>query len=98
MSKLRKFARGQTCTIQIHPYCLHDQPDTVVLAHLSTPEKGWAIKSPDWFGAHACANCHDIIDGRRNVDDVPKDEIQACMMRGLYRTQKRVIEKGVGFE
>jgi hypothetical protein len=93
-TKLTKFARGKTCTLEIHPYCLHEQTDTVILAHISSPKKGWAIKSPDWFGVHACVTCHDIIDGRMQVKDVPHAEIQACIMRGLYKTLKRVIDEG----
>lgn len=90
LSPLRKFAKGQECTVQIHPYCNGD-PDTTVLAHAPSPEKGWSIKSPDHWGAHSCSDCHDIVDGRRSVD-LPKSEILACLYRGIFRTQERLID------
>lgn len=92
-SKLTKAARGQECTVQIHPYC-NMNPETTVFAHAPSEDKGWAKKSPDWWGADCCSDCHDIIDGRRKVD-IPVGEIYNCFMRGVYRTIKRRIEKGL---
>lgn len=93
LSTLRKFAQGQECTIQIYPYCNGD-PATTVLAHAPSEEKGWAIKSPDHWGAHSCNVCHDIVDGRHSVD-LPQSEVLACLYRGVFRTQKRLIEDGL---
>lgn len=91
--KLRNSARGEDCTLMIFPYC-NQNPETTVLCHLPSETKGMAIKSEDWFGAYGCSTCHDIIDGRMKTD-LSKDEIQACMLRGLHRTLLRMIEKGL---
>lgn len=93
MSKLRESARGEECTLQIHPYC-NGNPETVVLCHLPSERKGMALKSPDHWGAYGCSACHDVIDGRRKTD-LPADELLRCMMRGLYRTWERMILKGL---
>ena len=93
MSKLRKAARGQECTIQLHPYC-NGNTETTVLAHAPSEDKGWAIKSADWWGADSCSDCHDIVDGRRKVD-IDRNEIYQCHIRGVHRTIKRRIEQGL---
>ena len=93
MSKIRRSARGQDCCVQIYPYCNHD-PSTTVLAHINSLDKGFAIKSPDWWAVYACSDCHDVIDGRQNTV-LKKDEVYAAVMRGIYRTQKRLIEQGL---
>ena len=93
MSKLTKAARGQECTIQIHPYC-NMNPETTVFCHAPCEDKGMSKKSPDFWGADGCSTCHDIVDGRMRVD-ISNDEIDACFNRGIYRTIKRRIEQGL---
>lgn len=93
MSKLTKAARGQTCTIQIYPYC-NGNPETTVFCHGPSSEKGWSRKSPDYWGADGCSACHDIVDGRVRVD-LSRDEIYRCFMRGIFRTLGRRIEQGL---
>ena len=93
MSKIRKSAKGEDCCLQIHPYC-NGNPETVVLCHINSEAKGWALKSPDWWAVYGCSSCHDIIDGRRSVD-LDRDEIMSCIMRGLFRTQSKLMEKGL---
>lgn len=89
-SKLTKAARGQECTIQLHPYC-NGNPETTVLAHIKSDRKGMGIKSPDFFGVFACSDCHDIIDMRRFVE-IENEEIQKCILRALFRTWSKLIE------
>lgn len=59
MSKLRDFARDQTCTLRIPNVCNGD-PATVVLAH--GRGAGMGTKVCDYIGAHACSDCHAYID------------------------------------
>lgn len=94
MSKLRKAAKGQECHLMIYPYC-NDNPETVVLCHLPSSDKGMSIKSPDWWAVFGCSACHDVIDGRRQARDITKAEMQGIMMRGLFRTLKAQIEAGL---
>ena len=96
MSNLRKSANGEECTLQIHPYC-NGNTETTVLCHLPCEDKGVALKGPDWWAVYACSSCHDIIDARnpQAARDLGWAEIERCIRRGLYRTQKRMIEKGV---
>ncbi len=92
-SKLTEAAKGQECTIQLFPYC-NFNPETTVFAHAPSEDKGMARKSPDWWGADSCSTCHDIVDGRKRTD-IPEHEIQACHIRGVFRTIKRRIEQGL---
>lgn len=94
-SKVRQSAEMEACCLQIHPYCNGD-PETTVLAHLPSQYHGMALKSPDWWAVYACSSCHDIIDSRnpQAINALGWDEIHQCVMRGLFRTQQRFIEKG----
>lgn len=92
-SKLTKAARGQDCTVQLYPYC-NSNPETTVLAHAPSEDKGMGIKSPDWWGADCCYDCHMILDGHRKVDDISQEEIFFRHMVGVYRTIKRRIAQG----
>jgi hypothetical protein len=90
--KLRDSARGEDCTLQIHPYC-NGNPETVVLCHLPSGS-GMGQKSPDWFAVYGCSTCHDIIDGRFNAAMTIHAREQA-VTRGLFRTWERMIDKGL---
>jgi hypothetical protein len=92
-STLTKAARGQECTIQLYPWC-SGNVETTVLAHAPCEDKCLSKKSPDWWGADACFDCHDIVDYRRSVD-LPRNEIYYAHIRGVYRTIKRRIEQGL---
>jgi hypothetical protein len=92
-SKLTKAARGQECTIQLYPYC-NGNIETTVFCHAPSDSKGMGIKSPDWWGADGCSDCHDIVDGRRSVD-LPADEILRCHIRGVFSTIQRRIDQGL---
>ena len=93
MNKLRESARGEECTFQIFPHC-NQNNETVVLCHISCEDKGMGIKSPDWWSGYGCSDCHDIIDHRR-ITNLPESAIIQAIMRGVYRTHKRLIEKGL---
>ena len=93
--KLRDSARGEDCTLQIHPYC-NGNPETTVLCHLPSGS-GMGQKSPDWYAAYGCSTCHDIIDGRFNNWDgvVYQADIENAKRMALFRTWERMIDKGL---
>jgi hypothetical protein len=93
MSKIRKAAKGQDCTINLYPWC-NDNPETTVLCHAPSDDKGMGLKSPDHWGAFGCSTCHDIADGRMKVD-LGSEEIYRCHIRGVFRTQKILIGMGL---
>ena len=90
--KLRDSARGEDCTLQIHPYC-NGNPDTVVLCHLPSGS-GMGQKSPDWFAVYGCSSCHDIIDGRL-ANNFSNGTVTVLEQNALFRTWQRMIEKGL---
>ena len=93
--KLRNSAKGEECTLQIHPYCSNDHT-RVSLCHISTRvSSGMGLKAPDWYAVYACHECHDIIDGRVNVDDGLGMAIHEIKLDALFRTWARMTEKGL---
>lgn len=94
IAKLRESARGEACTLMIYPYC-NGNTETTVLCHLPSADHGMGIKSPDWWGCYGCSDCHDIIDNRRKVLGLTYEMKVELMFRALYRTWKRMIEKGL---
>ena len=92
-NKFTKSARGEDCTLRLYPFC-NSNPETTVLAHINCDDKGMGFKSPDWWSCYACSDCHDVIDGRRPMG-VHEIVIDRCVMDAIYRTHKRMIEKGL---
>jgi predicted CxxxxCH...CXXCH cytochrome family protein len=93
--KLRDSARGENCTLRIHPYC-NGNPETTVLCHVSTgTNSGMGIKPPDWFAIYACSGCHDVIDRRVNVPMNITYDLTYYKLDALFETQARMIEKGL---
>ena len=93
MSKLTRAAKNQECTIQLYPYC-NGNIETTVFCHAPSEDKCMTKKSPDWWGADGCSDCHDIVDGRVRVN-ISREEIYRCFVRGIYRTLKRRIDQGL---
>ncbi|MBF9050667.1 DUF1364 family protein [Roseobacter sp. HKCCD9010] len=82
--KLRNFARGQMCTMQL-PGC-DRSGETTVMCHIRRfTNTGMAEKPHDFFAYHGCANCH------RNEDKAGDDDF----LRALIITQNRLYEAGL---
>lgn len=80
--KLRRFARGQTCTLQM-PWCNHN-PETTVLCHVRMfGAAGMGQKPHDFLAFHACSECH------RRERDAGHDDI----LRAMMLTQTRVYDQ-----
>lgn len=91
MSKLRKNARGQSCTLRLD--CCNHNPETTVLAHLRL--FGWAgmaQKPDDLLAVFACSSCHDAID-RRTSDQWGYDDILRAMGETLLRQKSDGVIK-----
>jgi len=93
MSKLRKSAKGQNCTLQISGIC-NRNPETTVGAHIPSEWKGMGNKSPD-FGSmvYACSSCHETLDNRSHV--FWQIDPHFYMLRALQRTLKIMADEGV---
>ena len=90
-SKYTKAAKGQECLVRIPGVCNFD-PDTTVFAHL--PSGGWAMKSRDIFGAFACSDCHDALDGRRKCE-WRSVTLSLMHYEAVERTQNKLIDMGI---
>ena len=85
MSKIRKSAKGESCSLRVHPNC--QDGETVVFCHLNSKYRGIGLKSPDLFGVYGCYWCHGMLD-KSEVD--AKDQLRA-----LQETQMKLIDKGL---
>ncbi|MET3654066.1 nuclease domain-containing protein [Dyella japonica] len=93
LTPLRKSAKGEDCTLNVAGVCNYD-PSTTVLCHLPIIESaGMGQKATDLCACYGCNACHDWIDNRNGTN--PYDERLFYAARGLVRTQRRMIEKGL---
>lgn len=86
MSKLRKFARNQECTLRIPGVC-NGNSETVVLCH--GRGAGFATKTADYIGVHGCAACH------RFLDSTDADNFHRYFAPALRLTLNRAWEAGL---
>lgn len=91
MSKLRKSARGQECSVRVPNVCNHDS-ETVVLSHLNGG--GMGKKHDDIHGAYACSACHAWLDGGY-AKHFNRDYRDLLHLEGVIRTQALMLEKGL---
>lgn len=90
---LRKLAQGRDCQVRLQGVC-NFNPETTVLAHYRLHGlSGIGMKSLDIFGAWACSDCHDAIDGRRRTVFSPS-EVKQAHLEGVMRTQYALILEG----
>lgn len=95
MSKIRKSARGEMCQVRLEGVCVPIVENaTTVLAHL--PGGGMSGKSHDQAAAYACANCHDVLDGRVRLDPPhDPDFLNYELLKAVMATQEILREKGL---
>jgi hypothetical protein len=80
--KLRRFAKGQPCAMQM-PWCNRDTATTVLCHVRAFGIAGAAQKPHDFFAWHGCSECH-----RREKEAGWDDVLRAMMI-----TQRRVFEE-----
>ena len=83
-------ARGKDCQIRLPGIC-NFNPETTVPCHLrQTGLTGLGYIAESIFVAWGCSACH------AHVDSHPGDiEVQNDFMRGIFRTQQRLLDDGV---
>lgn len=64
-SKIRRSAKNKACQLRLDGCDGGADNSKVILAHLNGA--GMSLKMPDFLGAFCCANCHDIVDGRKQA-------------------------------
>ena len=92
MSKITKSARGQACTIRLEGCYGGPNNETVVFAHLNGGGMGGKVL--DIHGAYCCANCHDVLDGRKQSIH-EREYLLLSHLFGMVRTQTILVEKGL---
>jgi hypothetical protein len=92
-SAIRASARGEPCLVRAPVPGGCALPDTTVLAHLNGA--GMGVKALDLHGAYACAKCHAWLDGGYALELYSRDQRDLYHLRGVMRTQAKLIEKGL---
>lgn len=87
--KLLDSAEGQSCVL------CEKEDGTTVAAHANSVAlgKGKGIKPPDYYTAHVCHGCHDLIDGR--AGKLSKEEKMEMWTRAFVRTVARWFNQGI---
>lgn len=92
--KYTRSAKGQSCTVRIPGICKPaPENETTVLAHLNGGGSG--AKHLNIHGAYACAQCHDVVDGRARCNGYTYDEVKMMHFEGVIRTQIIMVRDGV---
>lgn len=87
-TKIQQSARGKPCQVRLEG-CMPEN-ETVVYAHMNGG--GMGTKQSDLFGMYACCNCHDIIDGRRQLDPpIDREWLELQVARAVFKTQKLLL-------
>jgi hypothetical protein len=73
--------------------CMPDN-ETVVFAHLN--HGGMGLKAYPIHGAYLCLSCHDIDDGRKQVNPPDEQEfLELEMLRAVINTQRLMAKTGI---
>ena len=91
---IRDAAQGEQCTLNIVGACRNDT-ETTVLAHLPLGAGIMGGKESDLSGCFACADCHDVVDGRAKWPPTEGEHREFYLRRAMARTLMRLEEKGV---
>ena len=93
MSKIRKAAKGQECTVRLPGIC-NWNPETTVFAHLGGAGMGakYERSGMEW-GAFCCSSCHDEIDRRTRIMDI--NDAHRMHLEGMVRTQEILVDMGL---
>ena len=79
------------------PGVCNGNPETTVLAHVNEKRlvgAGMGSKVPDIFGAWACSDCHDVLDGRHNTIEATGRAVKIFHYEGVFRTQNILLLEG----
>lgn len=81
---LREFARGRECLIRVPEICRWSDAQ---LCHLRVANvAGGGQKPPDLCGVIGCTPCHDVIDGRKQIRGIGREQIKGWALDALVRT------------
>lgn len=89
---IRAAAFEEDCTLRVPGVCRNDTRTTVAChSNFGEDGHGKSIKADDIFVAFGCFHCHQWLDEGK----ASRDEKRDVFHRGMKKTWKRLIEKGV---
>ena len=88
---LTNSARGKACTFRLPGVCNCNR-ETTVFCHAPS-RSGMGMKSPDYWGAYGCYECHKVMDrqDKRFIDF----DLSAEWLRAISETQKQLANDGL---
>ena len=91
VTDLRKEAAKYDCQLRADEHC---NTSPTCLAHYRVSGvSGMGMKSPDVCASISCFSCHELVDKRRGK--LSQAEIDAAFARGMARTLKIWVDKGI---
>lgn len=85
---LRTLAQGKLCQVRL-PGCDGGGATTVLAHYRLAGYSGIGQKPDDFMGAWCCANCHDLVDGRKKYDG-ERHVLRLAHAEGVLRTMHEV--------
>jgi len=91
---LRDVARGRPCLVRL-PGC-DGGGETTVLAHYRlNGYSGVGLKPPDVMGAWCCGPCHELVDERKRMANLTRQDVRLALAEGCLRTVAELRREGV---
>lgn len=97
MSKIRKSARDEDCTVRLPGVCRW-LPEYTIWSHAPWGSAGKArsLKAIDEAGAYCCTACDAVIDRQApGPDGMTREQIELAWFHGHLRSLVRLKEKGL---
>ncbi len=97
MSKIRRSARGEDCTINLPGICNYN-PETVVWCHSNRYEhgKGMGLKAKDEHGAYGCSECHATYDRqRKRPETLSLENVEDAFTMAMTKSRQILKDKGL---
>jgi len=92
-TSITRSAKGEACTVRLPGVCCHDN-ETTVFAHINGIRYGHGVGQKTNFGAYACCNCHDVLDGRVK-HNFEYDYLKLCHLEAVLETMIKLEKKGL---
>jgi hypothetical protein len=90
---ITRSAKGEACSVRLPGICCNDN-ETTVFAHISGVRFGHGVGKKTSFGAYACVNCHDVLDGRVK-HHFERDYLKLVHLEGVIETLIKLEAKGL---
>jgi len=90
--KITQSANGEECQVRYPGICNFNN-ETTIFAHKNGA--GVGTKSADIFGSYCCSDCHNVVDGKVRYNGLTSEDEELYFYHGIFRTQQKLLDKGL---